>query len=616
LYTKKVLDGVTAFKSRDHSLRVFLSEIVTDARKAVEEDSLGHSEQVILLTSILFAHWSLSNLSDLVLGESESSTLSKYVMKPHAAQVVACWIMLNVHNADDFHVLQHHLTQLGTGEGKSIVLGVLATMLALWGYTVDVVCYSSYLSNRDLKAFRDMFAGFKVDRWIWYGTLKGLSEKILGSDFRSLAEAAFRGDATPNECEGAYRPTVLLVDEVDVFFGDDVFGSQFCPVCCFEAEALVNLFKTIWAKSAGGGAPQCITTDPDVEQCLRELPPAVHSQFNRSIRHMQHDASYIRNGSSRQYYVVGDKIGYKYFDGLTTSFFYGFETHFLYVKEWENGILSQESMESKLSLNCCVATTSYAEFPFAYDVILGITGTLSSLRPDERNVLEDMYGIRAYSYMPSVFGRNRLVFAGNDERGTNSAFYSFQSSFAIKLHTFFSRCLDFKLCDTRSDHIFELKQELLRRRLPTVETQKVHRPVMIFFDCQDALFAFHDSTLMESLKKEVAVVTEATPTYEKDSLFLKATEAGAITLLIRDFGRGTDFKCFDRRVLNAGGVHVIQAFFSKDVSEEIQIMGRCARQGTDGSFRYEQNRSGFVVVVHTTHSLVRQYDPQRRRPPA
>lgn len=125
--------------------------------------------------------------------------------------------------------------------------------------------------------------------------------------------------------------------------------------------------------------------------------------------------------------------------------------------------------------------------------------------------------------------------------------------------------------------------------MPTKETQKVQRPVMIFFDSQETLFAFHNSTLMESLKKEVAVVTEATPEYEKDSLFLKATEAGAITLMIRDFGRGTDFKCFDRRVLNAGGVHVIQAFFSKDLSEEIQIMGRCARQGTDGSFRYEHN---------------------------
>lgn len=37
-------------------------------------------------------------------------------------------------------------------------------------------------------------------------------------------------------------------------------------------------------------------------------------------------------------------------------------------------------------------------------------------------------------------------------------------------------------------------------------------------------------------------------------------------------------------MLQAGGVHVIQAFISVGLSEEIQIKGRCARQGADGSF--------------------------------
>ena len=37
-------------------------------------------------------------------------------------------------------------------------------------------------------------------------------------------------------------------------------------------------------------------------------------------------------------------------------------------------------------------------------------------------------------------------------------------------------------------------------------------------------------------------------------------------------------------MLDGGGVHVIQAFFSTEHSEEIQIMGRTARQGDHGSF--------------------------------
>ena len=91
--------------------------------------------------------------------------------------------------------------------------------------------------------------------------------------------------------------------------------------------------------------------------------------------------------------------------------------------------------------------------------------------------------------------------------------------------------------------------------------------------------------MMENLKKKVRVVDETLSKEQRDGLFLHATEQGTITLMIRDFGRGTDFKCYDSQLLQAGGVHVIQAFFSTEKAEEIQIKGRTARQATEGSFR-------------------------------
>lgn len=41
-----------------------------------------------------------------------------------------------------------------TGEGKSVALGATSTLLAILGYNVNVVCYSSYLSNRDRNDFK------------------------------------------------------------------------------------------------------------------------------------------------------------------------------------------------------------------------------------------------------------------------------------------------------------------------------------------------------------------------------------------------------------------------------------------------------------------------------
>ncbi|CAF4640808.1 unnamed protein product [Rotaria sp. Silwood1] len=58
-----------------------------------------------------------------------------------------------------------------------------------------------------------------------------------------------------------------------------------------------------------------------------------------------------------------------------------------------------------------------------------------------------------------------------------------------------------------------------------------------------------------------------------------------ITLLTRTFGRGTDFICRNQQLLLNGGMHVLQTFFSEELSEEYQIIGRGARQGDYGSYR-------------------------------
>ncbi len=52
----------------------------------------------------------------------------------------------------------------------------------------------------------------------------------------------------------------------------------------------------------------------------------------------------------------------------------------------------------------------------------------------------------------------------------------------------------------------------------------------------------------------------------------------SLTLMTREFGRGTDFKIYDKSVKrDDSGVTIIQTFLSQDINEEIQIKGRVAR---------------------------------------
>lgn len=49
------------------------------------------------------------------------------------------------------------MAEIGTGEGKSIVLAVVSAYLAVVGFNVRCVCYSQYLSERDEDVFSKLF---------------------------------------------------------------------------------------------------------------------------------------------------------------------------------------------------------------------------------------------------------------------------------------------------------------------------------------------------------------------------------------------------------------------------------------------------------------------------
>ena len=111
----------------------------------------------------------------------------------------------------------------------------------------------------------------------------------------------------------------------------------------------------------------------------------------------------------------------------------------------------------------------------------------------------------------------------------------------------------------------------------------VKRPVFVFFSSKESLESFHNSAaLQQSNLNELSKLLVLTTTLgheEREHKIKRACASGIVCLATREFGRGTDFVCDDQDINAAGGIHVIQAFISDDISEEIQIRGRTARQG-------------------------------------
>jgi hypothetical protein len=130
---------------------------------------------------------------------------------------------------------------------------VTATILALFGCQFDCICYSSFLSKRDETAFRALFEAFNISSNIDYGTLKDITWKLL-KDYSSLSEQRiFLRENMEQASYGSQKveriqksPRVLLVDEVDIFFSDDVLGHAIMRPLVLKGKAISDALLYIW----------------------------------------------------------------------------------------------------------------------------------------------------------------------------------------------------------------------------------------------------------------------------------------------------------------------------------------------------------------------------------
>ena len=192
--------------------------------------------------------------------------------------------------------------------------------------------------------------------------------------------------------------------------------------------------------------------------------------------------------------------------------------------------------------------------PKLYASVLGATGTLKDLSEGERNVLRNVYGVKRATYLPSVYGRNNMTFDSN-------------STEAIKI-------------TNAVDHYMEIVKEIEKR----LQGKPKERAVLVFFETKQKVHDFLGSREMSTRRGQVRVMREEDSVTDREQAVRQAVASKSITLLSRDFGRGTDFVCYDDELNTSGGVHVIQTFVSLEVSEQTQIKGRTARQGNNGSY--------------------------------
>ena len=496
------------------------------------------------------------------------------------------------------NLTESHLIQVKTGEGKSVLLGVLATLLAVMGCEVDCVCYSQYLSRRDKAAFSKVFEAFGVEDMVKYDTFHQLAEQRINcnGNVRNLTDEALgvkKGGRKETAADDGETPKILLIDEVDVFFSEEFYGETYDPITTFNTPEVEEIQRYIWEhrNETGGLAAtvksldaykRLLATYPDLKKVIDGhcdcMVTDVHKVVSNKLTMPYHVVAPAVGGTGEgdskmhmepepepepEFYepepepeavaTAGSgtlKIGYEDQDLVSTNVFINYETTFLYMKEAAAG--KAMDVEGALGLRIPCGHFSYAEMartgkgnPYTY--ILGVTGTLECLGEYEKKIIKDDFGIKAQSVTPSIYGETRLDFTPS------------------------------------RDVVIEKDQEQHWQKIAhQIRTHTGNAgAVLVFFETEQKIAAFKASHHAEGIEN-LHVVTTATDNI--DFYVKQATRSGHTTLFSRIHGRGLDFVCHDPAVEKDGGVHVVQTFLSVEMSEEIQIRGRTSRQDKRGSY--------------------------------
>ncbi|CAL6025628.1 Conserved_hypothetical protein [Hexamita inflata] len=573
---QQILDAVNVF-------RQYVSKQTAQYIMTVEEK--------IQLMAYIFAYFTVSNSEYFQQSQDKDQRRYSLLLQPHAAQIIAIMALIGIPmNESSSNMLKNQLSQVLTGEGKSIILAATAIILVIMGYDVHCACYSEYLSKRDYESFFELFTAFQVQDNIVYGTFNQICEIQINKkcDIRDLTRQLIESGTMNNKNKQVtQRPQILMIDEVDVFFNKDFYGNVYQPMAKIQDKYVQALMDYIWKNKDDKEMMKktTIMDSPAYKDCCSRVNV---DMLNEALKDLMND---VRTFHEREYIVHNGLIGYKDQDKISTTITYGYQTLFAYYEAVGKNLVKPEELNARKCLYFSCGNFSYAEIPEQYHYIIGVTGTLETLTNAQMEILTQKYRIQQFSFIPSVFGYNKLDFKDSKEYINITS----QKSFFI-----------------------EIVKEINKRKKPSKLV-----PVLVFFESRQILREFYDSEQFKNIHNygQIKILDESVSIYDKDSIVKQAVQQGSVTLITKELGRGTDFICYDQSIDALGGVHVIQTFFSDELSEEVQIKGRTARQSSTGSYSMVLLDSGlekykidnkFVQFMHDSGKYYSEIDPRRR----
>lgn len=466
-------------------------------------------------------------------------------------------------------LLENHMAEMATGEGKTLAIAMAAAVAALAGMPVHVVTANDYLARRDAQQMAPVFGalGLRVAALadagmdpqarrhayrqdIVYATARDLAFDFLRDRQALGPHSLYHQTAERLGASAPVAPPLLqglcmaLLDEADSILLDEAEVPLILSRAAPHAARRAFLWQAL-ALARRLVAPQHFTLQPrDRTAVLTEAGEAQLTQLAAAL-----DGPWRRPRYRREAVVTA----------LAALHVFERDTHYL-VREgaielldevtgrvaqgrvWSRGLHTLVALKEGLSPppeTETVAQTTFQRFFQRYWRLCGISGTLHEARTE----LHAVYGMQVVAIPLHRRSQRRVL--------PTRLFVDRTALFDAAVHRVCALHAQGRPVLLGTDSVADSHQ--LSDRLAAAGI--AHR----------VLNALHDS-------QEADIIAEA-------------GQAGRVTVATRMAGRGTDIEP-DAAALAAGGLHVLSCQHNPSRRLDRQLAGRAARHGDPGSHEH------------------------------
>ncbi len=537
-------DVIMEFKTKSHEVEYPLDEkeLIKIENQYLQIKAIGEK---LLVTGWINIQSELKNCYDILKKNPQDETAHLTFLAIIRLQIMDN-LEINPYNIQMLNLLAlinepRRIAQIKTGEGKSILIAMLAAYYGLTNHVVDIITTSDDLAIRDAKKFEafyhslDLTVGHSVNQksshiynqCIVYGTICDFEFAYL----RGETQGAFSGRRK--------RPyDVAIVDEVDSMFIDMQRNQSILSRHSDEGYQ-PEVYHTIWhwiensekmnqTKENLQAELKSKGVDVDLELAKTWLSSALTAQI------YSENKEYIIASDNQNKKLRTIKIVDKLHTGQVAS-----ET-----TRWQGGL--HQILEAKHQLPIRVETLTtgainHIEYFNKYKILTGMTGTLGSKY--SRDELKKLYKVNSYDsppYLPSL---------------------------KIEIPHFIEK---------------DEQAQLIAIEKKIQEMTALGRPTLII--CEDIQ---QSETYYKYLSKENSStqIYNGIQTLSAEAILILSGRPGVPTIATNCAGRGTDIVTTLETELH-GGLHVILTFPAINLRVERQAFGRTGRQGKKGTYHY------------------------------